>query len=160
MVSVPFHMPEAWKRWYLFWEGPPCITVFIGKSLLTSLFTFFLISIWLNSKMPWPYIWTKCKSWKIWLNWAICAIFSSIQAILKEISAIKNCKIAVAKKLMNHTFSVKFWVFRREFLRNYSVYWAQIFRDYWNCYVLSILRVFILLASSDSDKHMLMRPKV
>ena len=53
---------------------------------------------------------------------------------------------------MSHTFSVKFRVFRREFLRNYSVYWAQIFRDNWNCYALSIFRVFILLASSDSDK--------
>ena len=32
----------------------------------------------------------------------------------------------VAKKLMSHTFSVKFRVLRREFLRNHSVYWAQI----------------------------------
>ena len=66
----------------------------------------------------------------------------------------------MAKKLISHTFSVKFRVFRREFLRNHSVYWAQIFRDNWNCYALSIFRVFILLASSDSDKHMLMRQKV
>ena len=70
----------------------------IGESLLTSLFTFFLISIRLNSQKPWPYIWTKCKSWKSWLSWAICAIFSSLQAILKEISAIKNCEIAVWQK--------------------------------------------------------------
>ena len=28
----------------------------IGESLLTSLFTFFLISIRLNSQKPWPYI--------------------------------------------------------------------------------------------------------
>ena len=92
------------------------------------------------------------------LSWAICPIFSSLQAILKEISAIKICEIAEwQKKLMRHTFSVKFRVFRREFLRNHSVYWAQIFRDNWNCYALSIFRVFILLASSDSDKHMLMR---
>ena len=40
---------------------------------------------------------------------------------------LRNC--CVAKKLMSHTFSVKFRVFRREFLRNHSVYWAQIFRD-------------------------------
>ena len=33
------------------------------------------------------------------------------------------------------------------------MYWAQIFRENWNCYALSIFRVFILLASSDSDKH-------
>ena len=88
-------------------------------------------------------IWTKCKSWKSWLSWTICAIFSSLQAKMKEISAIKNCKIAVAKKLMSHTFSVKFRVFRREFLRNHSVYWAQIFKDNWNCYALLIFRVFI-----------------
>ena len=71
---------------------------------------------------------------------------------------LRNC--CVAKKLMSHTFSVKFRVFRREFLRNHSVFWAQIFRDNWNCYALSIFRVFILLASSDSDKHMLIRQKV
>ena len=29
-----------------------------------SLFTFFLISIWLNSKKPWLYIQTKFKTWK------------------------------------------------------------------------------------------------
>ena len=40
---------------------------------------------------------------------------------------LRNC--CVAKKLMSHTFSVKFRVFRREFLRNHSVFWAQIFRD-------------------------------
>ena len=67
---------------------------------------------------------------------------------------LRNC--CVAKKLMSHTFSVKFRVFRREFLRNHLVYWAQIFRDNWNCYALSIFRVFILLTSSDSDKHVLM----
>ena len=70
---------------------------------------------------------------------------------------LPNCW--VAKKLMSHTFSVKFRVFRREFLRNHSVHWGQIFRDNWNCYALSIFRVFILLASSDSDKHILMRQK-
>ena len=31
--------------------------------------------------------------------------------------------------------------------------WTQIFREDLNCYALSIFRVFILLASSDSDKH-------
>ena len=74
--------------------------------------------------------------------------FSSLQAILKEISPIKNCEIAVW-----HTFSVKFRVFRRGFLLNLSVFWAQIFRDTSNCYALSIFRVFILLAATDSDKH-------
>ena len=36
---------------------------------------------------------------------------------------------------------------------------SQIFRENLKCYALSIFRVFILLASSDSDKHMLMRQK-
>ena len=62
-----------------------------------------------------------------------------------------NC--LVVKMLMSHTFSVKFRVFRRECLRNHSVYWAQIFRDNWNCYALLIFRVYILLASSGSNKH-------
>ena len=31
--------------------------------------------------------------------------------------------------------------------------WTQIFRENLNCYALSIFRAFILLASSDSDKH-------
>ena len=66
----------------------------------------------------------------------------------------------VAKKLMSLTSPVKFRVFRREFLRNHSMNWTQIFRENLNCHALSIFRVFILLASSDSDKHMLMRQKV
>ena len=61
---------------------------------------------------------------------------------------------------INITFPVKFGVFRREFLRNHSMNWTQIFRENLNCYALSIFRVFMLLASSDSDKHMLMRQKV
>ena len=40
---------------------------------------------------------------------------------------LRNCY--VAKKLMSHTFFVKFRVSRREFLGNHSVYWSQIFRD-------------------------------
>ena len=91
-------------------------------------------------------IWTKCKNWKSWLSWAIFEGNISHQKL-------RNC--CVAKKLMSHTFSVKFRVFRREFLRSHSVYWAQIYRDNWNCYALSTFRVFILLASSNSDKLML-----
>ena len=56
---------------------------------------------------------------------------------------------------MSRTSPVKFGVFRTEFLRNHSMNWTQIFRENLNCYALSIFRVFILLASSDSDKHML-----
>ena len=60
---------------------------------------------------------------------------------------------------MSHTFFVKFRVFKREFLWNHLVRRAQIFRDNWNCYDLSIRRDFILLASSDNDDHMVMRQK-
>ena len=71
---------------------------------------------------------------------------------------LRNCW--VAKKLMSRTSPVKIRVFRREFLRNHSMNWTQIFIENLNCYALSIFRVFILLASSDSDKHMLMRRSV
>ena len=71
---------------------------------------------------------------------------------------LRNCW--VAKTLMSRTSPVKFRVFRTEFLRNHSMNWTQILRENLNCYALSIFRVFILLASSDSDKHMLMRQKV
>ena len=77
-----------------------------------------------------------------------------MQAVLKEISVIKNCEIAGwQKKLMSRTTPVKFRVFRREFLPNHSMNWTQIFRENLNCYALLIFRVFILLASSDSDKE-------
>ena len=81
------------------------------------------------------------------------------QYIERNISHQKLRNCCVAKKFMSHTYSVKFRIFRGEFLRKHSVYWAQPFRDYWNCYALSVFRAFILLASSDSDKHMLMRQK-
>ena len=78
---------------------------------------------------------------------------SSIEGNIRH-QKLRNCW--VAKKLMSRTSAVKFGVFRREFLRNHSMNWTQIFRENLKCYVLSIFRVFILLASSDSDKHMLM----
>ena len=37
---------------------------------------------------------------------------------------LRNCW--VAKRLISHNSIVKFRLFRREFLRNHSVYWAQI----------------------------------
>ena len=61
---------------------------------------------------------------------------------------------------MSRTSPPKFRGFRREFLRNHSMNWTQIFREKLNCYALSMFRVFILLASSVSDKHMLMRQSV
>ena len=44
-------------------------------------------------------IWTKCKRQKSWLTWAICTNFSSLYAILKEISAIENFEIAGWQKV-------------------------------------------------------------
>ena len=82
---------------------------------------------------------------------------SSIEGNISH-QKLRNCW--VAKKLMSHTSPVKFRVFRREFLRDHSIYCDQIFRENQNFYVLSMFRVFILLTSSDSDKHMLMRQKV
>ena len=40
---------------------------------------------------------------------------------------LRNCW--VAKKLMSHTFPVKFRVFRKEFLRDHQMYCDQIFRE-------------------------------
>ena len=77
---------------------------------------------------------------------------SSIEGNIRH-QKVRNCW--VAKKLMSRTSPVKFRVFRREFLRNHSMNWTQIFRENLNCYALSIFRVFILLASSDSDKYTL-----
>ena len=82
---------------------------------------------------------------------------SSIEGNMKH-QKLRNCW--VAKKLMSRTYPVKFRVFRRKFLQNHLMNWTQIFRENLNCYALLIFRVFILLASSDSDKHMLMRQKV
>ena len=90
----------------------------IGKSLLISLFTLFLIAnnLKLLEAWRWPYIQTKFKSGKSWLTWAICTIFSSLQTMLKEISAIwKTAKLPGGNKLMSHTFFVKFQVFKRNF---------------------------------------------
>ena len=82
---------------------------------------------------------------------------SSIKGNIRH-QKLQNCW--VAKKLMSRTSPVKFGVFRRELLRNRSMNWTQIFRENLNCYALLIFRVFILLASSDRDMHMLVRQKV
>ena len=82
---------------------------------------------------------------------------SSIEGNIRH-QKLQNCW--VAKTLMSRTSPVKFRVFRREFLRNHSMNWTQMFRENLNCCALSIFRVFISLASSDSDKHMLMKQKI
>ena len=56
---------------------------------------------------------------------AVGAIFTHLQAILKEISAIKNCENAGGKKRAIHSLE-KFRVFKREFIRKNSVYRVQI----------------------------------
>ena len=55
---------------------------------------------------------------ELMLTRAICAIFSSLQAILKEILAIENFALFV-----------EFRVFKIEFLQNHSEHRAQVFRD-------------------------------
>ena len=75
---------------------------------------------------------------------------SSIEGNIRR-QKLRNCW--VAKKIMSRTSPVKFQVFRREFLQNHSMNRTQVFRENLNCYALSIFRVFILLASSDSDKE-------
>ena len=47
---------------------------------------------------PWPNIKTNIKSSKV-ERAAVCAIFSSLQAISKKISAIKNCEITRWEKV-------------------------------------------------------------
>ena len=136
--------------------------------------TFWVVVVWFTDTLWANLCWRHClhysslayhlthrsrgRIYELKAKVAICAIFSSLEATLKEISAIKNSEIAGGKKVNEPYILCNF--FRREFLRNHSVYWAQIFTDNLNCYVLSVFRVFILLASSDSDKRMLMRQKV
>ena len=64
---------------------------------------------------------------------------------------LQNCWMA--KTLMNSYILCKNWDFQREFLRNYSVYPAQIFRDneivmlfqYSGCYFVSFIRTRVCL---------------
>ena len=97
----------------------------IGESLLLSLFTFFLISIRSRGRM-----YELNALLKELINLSNLCKFqlfaSNIEGNISH-QKLRNCW--VAKKLMSHTFSVKFQVFRREFLSNHSMYWAQIFRE-------------------------------
>ena len=60
---------------------------------------------------------------------------------------------------MSHTFFLKFRVFKREFLRNHLVYWAQV-SEITEIVMLFQYSEFFLLASSVNDERMLMRPKM
>ena len=83
---------------------------------------------------------------------------SNIEGNIKH-QKLRNC--CVAKTLMSHTFSVTFRVFRRDWIspKPFGVLGSNFQRYNWNCYGLSTFRVFALLASSDSDMHMLIRWK-
>ena len=72
----------------------------IGESLLTSLFTFFLISIRLNSQKPWSYIGTKCKSWKSWLSFEQFVQFSALcKKYWLKYQPSKTAKLLCGKKV-------------------------------------------------------------
>ena len=80
----------------------------LDEKLLANLFLCYCLHLsslayYLTHLRSWcrMYIQTKIKSWKSRLPWAISAIFSSLQAILKRISAIKNWNCWVPKKLMS-----------------------------------------------------------
>ena len=68
-------------------------------------------------------------------------------AIAREIAAIKNCQM------------LNFRPVGRNFLRNVSVHRAQMFRDNWNCFALSIFSDLILIAWSGNETGMLIRQK-
>ena len=55
-----------------------------------------------------------------------------------------NGPLLGGKKVNEPYVLCKISSFRREFLRNHSVYWAQIFRDNWNCYALSIFSFYFI----------------
>ena len=75
------------------------IDLSMGESLLTSLFTFFLISIRLNSKKPWSFIKLKAKVERAdKVEQFVQFLTLTLQAIMKKISAIKYCEIAVWQK--------------------------------------------------------------
>ena len=106
-------------------KAPLLRKIGIGESLLTSLFTFFIISIRLTSYKPWPYMSLMRKLKELIKLSNLC----NFQVVLKEnISHQKLRNCWVAKKLMSHTSPVKFRVFRRKFLWNHSMYWAKILR--------------------------------
>ena len=65
----------------------------------------------------------------------------------------------VAKKLMSHTFSVKFRVLEENFSETILCIGLK-FSEITETVMPFQYSVFILLASSDSDKCMLMRQKV
>ena len=93
------------------------------------------------------------------ITWGNLHNFQLFASNFEENRKLRKCW--VAKNVMSHTFFVKFRVFRREFLRNHSVYRALSFSiTDCNCHALSIFRGFVLSASADNDENMSMRQKM
>ena len=69
---------------------------------------------------------------------SLCNLQLFASSIEENIRHWKLLNYWVAKGLMSHTFFVKCQIFQREFLRNHSIYRAQIFKDIWNWYALLI----------------------
>ena len=95
----------------------------IGESLLTSQFTFFIISIRLTSQKGVAVYTNQTQKLKEHITLSNLCNF---QLFLSNTEGnicyqkLRNCW--VAKKLLSHTFFVKFRVFKREFLRNHLVH--------------------------------------
>ena len=96
------HQPKAKRTWlqnfsYIWIINPSDLDIYmaIGESLQMSLFTFFLIRI--RRICGHIIIPTKFRSWKSWWTWAICAIFSSLQVILKKYQPLKTAKLLGSK---------------------------------------------------------------
>ena len=89
----------------------------IGESLLTSLFTFSLISTQIKtprSLVVAIYIWTKFNVERA--DWKQFVQFSALcKQCWRKYQPSKTAKLLGGKKLMSHTFFVKFQVFKRNF---------------------------------------------
>ena len=107
---------SEWSLGKSLWKRKDTSDHTLGKSLLTSLFKFLLISVRVN---PWKTslcTQSSFKSWKSLLIWAVCASFSSLQSIRMELATIKNCDIAGwQKRCWAHTVFVKTGVFKENF---------------------------------------------
>jgi len=118
------------------------ITIFIviGKLLLTSLFTFFLINIRLWAEKASRQIRIDFRHLKSLWSLVISKNLASLGVIFKENLAFKNCKISGSKSAHQwaHTFFVKLRVFKPMSHKKYSIHRAQIPWDGYSCYALSI----------------------
>ena len=63
-----------------------------GGFIVTSLFTFLIISIRVNRQKMQPFIPFRFKNLKSWLFYGVCASFSSLQSVIKKKAATKTCQ--------------------------------------------------------------------